>query len=215
MKFSLSDSFRNFFLKNGTLELEEILSLEEADLLLDLITQKTTTSAYGELAAAGRDLWRSNSEIKKALIKSRIGEIAAFLYKKRPIRLGFTQTIIPKLKNTFPFSTNHSLSEISSIDPILGGVFLCLGNSQEMQSQELPDFKNQTKGSAIFFSAKYPIPFEDLILQQGLQGMLICFAPVKIRYTLQPLDKFTHFLKKSGYTFGDLIEEKDAPFLYH
>ncbi len=215
MKFSLSDSFRNFFLKNGLLEIEDILSQEEADTLLQLISEKAPSTLYPELQAAGKDLWKINDEVKKLLIKSRIGEIAGFLFKKRPIRLAFTQTFIPRTSQSLSFTENYSIEDISSVDPVLGGVFICLNNSEETISQELPDFKNQTKGSAIFFSAKYPIPFKDLILQQGLQGILVCFSPVKIRYKLQPLDKTTHFLKKLGYTFGDLIEEKDAPFLYH
>lgn len=225
MRFELSDSFRNFFSKNHLIEFEEILSLDEADLLSSKI-DALLPSALGktplqcasnkELWAAGRDQWKQDPEIKKILLKSRIGEIASFLFKRKQIRFAYTQSIVTGSLQDLPFAENHTLAEISSMDPILGGVFLSLNSPDESFEEEiLPDFRKQKKGRALFFSATQPIPFPELFRQKGQKTLLICFTEQRVRYKMQPLDVHTHALKKLGYTFGDLILEAEAPYLQH
>ena len=225
MRFELSDSFRNFFSKNHLIEFEEILSFDEADLLSSKIDTLMPTSlahipmqnaSNKELWAAGRDLWKQDPDIKKIILKSRIGEIAAFLFKKKQIRIAYTQFMMTGSQKDAPFAENRMLTEISSMDPILGGVFLSLSSPGEIFEEELlPDLKKQKKGRAIFFSAGYPIPFPELFQQKGQKTLLICFTEQRVRYKMQPLDVHTHALKKLGYTFGDLISEEDAPYIQH
>lgn len=225
MRFELSDSFRNFFSKNHLIEFEEILSSDEADLLSSKIDTLLTSSlghiplknaSNKELWAAGRDQWKQDPEIKKIISKSRIGEIASFLFKKKQIRFVYTQSLVTGSLKDLPFSENHTLAEISSMDPILGGVFLSLSSPEETLEEELlPDFRKQKKGRALFFSAHLPIPFPELFHQKGQKTLLICFSEQRVRYKMQPLDVHTHALKKLSYTFGDLILEAEAPYLQH
>ena len=224
MRFELSDSFRNFFSKNHLIEFEEILSSDEADLLSTKIETLLTSSlgsvpfkcaSNKELWAAGRDQWKQDTEIKKILLKSRIGEIASFLFKKKQIRMAYTQSLVTGSLRDSPFTESHTLEEISSMTPILGGVFLSLSPSEETEEELLPDLRKQKKGRAMFFSSTLPIPFPELFQKQGQKTLLVCFTEARVRYKMQPLDVHTHTLKKCGYTFGDLILEAEAPYLQH
>ena len=214
MKLSLSDSFRSFFNKNKILEIEDILpsaDIDTLDKITDTLLSKKTKSSFAE----GRNLWKKNEQHKKVLSSSKAGEIISFLLKKKPVRLAYTQVLTGKADKELPFSEDHTLEDISSADPILGGAILCLRSSTEKNEEDLPDLLKQTEGNIIFFSKDHPIPFPQLLAQEGYQGILIVFAPHKVRYKLQPLDIHTHELKKHGYVFGDLLSQEEAPYLYH
>jgi hypothetical protein len=200
MRLSLSDSFKNFYVKNNLLELEKLLSEEEIATLL-------------KSPQKGENPWKQAPETRKALIKSGIGEVVSFLTKKRQIRLGYT---LPLFSSTLPlFPKSYRLKDISSVDPVLGGALLCLESSNTSLAESLPDFTKQTPGSVIFFGSDYPIPFADIAAQKNFKGLLVCFTPQKARYKFEPLDPYTHLLKKSGYVFGDVLGEEETPYLYH
>jgi hypothetical protein len=222
MRFSLSEAFSKFFFEHKIIEIAEVFSSEE----IDQITQKIEKSfSFGlgkkpieicsneELWKVGRNPHLIERNLLEILFKSPVGQIAAFLYKKNAIRIGYTQAIFSLKTDNF-FSKNYSLEEISSVDPILGGALLSFESSKEAPSKLMPDLKKQSKGNAFFFSKDYEIPFPHLLQEQGQKSLLLCFTPAKTRYKLQPLDLHTHTLKKSSYVFGDLIEEKDCPFLH-
>jgi hypothetical protein len=224
MKFELQDSFHQFFVKHGLIEFEETLPSKDLEILSDKLQAQLSTSLRGkpieissneEIFAAGRDSWSQDPSILKILSKSQIGSIASFLFKKRPLRLAYTQTIFNQAKDS-PFKESFTLNDISSMTPVLGGAIICFHSPSTYEEEgELPDLSKQRTGRIIFFSATQPIDFPALFAQQGLRCLLLCFAPPKVRYKLQPLDVNTHTLKKSGYVFGDLIKEKEAPYLYH
>lgn len=224
MKFELSDSFHQFFNRHGLIEFEDTLSSEDLNLLATKLQSQLVHSLEGkpleissnvELWKAGRDLWIQDPTIQKILTKSQIGAIASFLFKKRPLRLAYTQTLLNQASD-MPLTQSFTLDDISSMTPILGGALLCF-HSTTIDKEEglIPDLTKQRTGRIIFFSANKPIDFPSLFAQKGLHCLLLCFAPAKVRYKLQPLDVNTHILKKSGYVFGDLIKEKEAPYLYH
>ncbi len=224
MKFELSDSFHQFFNRHGLIEFEETFSSEDLEQLSSKLQSQLARSLGGkpleissnvELWKAGRDLWLQDSTIQKILTKSQIGAIASFLFKKRPLRLAYTQTLLNQ-SSDIPLTQSFTLNDISSMTPILGGALLCFHSSSTHEDEGLlPDLTKQRTGRIIFFSATQPIDFPSLFAQKGLHCLLLCFAPAKLRYKLQPLDVSTHILKKSGYVFGDYIKEKEAPYLYH
>lgn len=224
MKFELLDSFHQFFNRHGLIEFEETLPLKELDLLADKLQSQLALSLEGkpleissnaDIWKAGRDLWLQDPSILKILTKSQIGAIASFLFKKRPLRLAYAQTLFNQ-SSDIPINQSYNLDEISSMTPILGGALLCF-HSPISHAEEglLPEITKQRTGRVIFFSATQPIDFPSLFAQKGLHCLLLCFAATKVRYKLQPLDINTHTLKKSGYVFGDLIKEKESPYLYH
>lgn len=224
MQFELSDSFHQFFSKHGLIEFEEILSSKELEELSTKITNSLLHALEGkplEIASnadiwkAGRDLWIQDPTIQKIITKSQIGAIASFLYKKRPLRLAYTQTILNQ-SSDLPLSKSLSLTEISSMTPVLGGALLCFHSSVSHEGEDLlPTLIKPRTGRIVFFSATQPIDFPSLFAEKDLHCLLLCFAPSKVRYKLEALDVNTHNLKKSGYVFGDLIKEKEAPYLYH
>lgn len=224
MKFELLDSFHQFFNRHGLIEFEETFSSEDLEQLSLKLQSQLVRSLEGkpleissnvELWKAGRDLWLQDPTIQKILTKSQIGAIASFLFKKRPLRLAYTQTLLNQ-SSDIPLNQSFTLNDISSMTPILGGAFLCFHSSSTHEDEGLlPDLTKQRTGRIIFFSATQPIDFPSLFAQKGLHCLLLGFAPAKLRYKLQPLDVNTHILKKSGYVFGDYIKEKEAPYLYH
>lgn len=227
MRFTLPDSYTEFFSKNQIIELEDILTLPEADLLCSklekslsnaLNSKPLTIASNMEMWKAGRTLWEEDPEIKNLLLHLKLGEIAHFLFKKRPIRLAYAQTFFTEQKEDSPFSENTTLGDISSFTPVLGGVFLCLNSLDSLEDKEpslLPDLKMQKKGRAIFFSEKYPIPLLELFKQKGLRYLLLCFIPQAARYKLESKDPNTHLLKKRGYVFGDTLQENTCPYIYY
>ena len=214
MKLSLSDSLRHFFKEHQILELESLFSSQEIDLLLQELEalQGKKTQEATDSWILRKDSWKHDEEIKKWISSCRIGEIAAFLYQKRPIRLAYTAFLSPMQTPTF--TKPLSLSEISSADPILGGALICL-TGETSTPLSLPHLTKQTKGSVLFFSSDHPIPFPELFATPEQKSLLLCFIPGQARYKLQPLDPCTHVLKKFGYAFGDLLLEAEAPYLYH
>ena len=214
MKYELLDSFFQFFSEHGMIEFESIFSKQDLNLLSSLIQSSLSKPPRQDPWQMGHNLWKKQSEIKKILFKSPVGEIASFLYKKKPIRLGYTQII--STHHSSPFPNPHTLEEISSITPIVGGALLCLSSSiEQVEKTATPNLSLPQSGRAFFFSSKTPIPFPDLYAHKDLLCILFCFVSTGARYKLNPLDIHTHALKRSGYAFGDLIGQEEAPFLFH
>ena len=224
MRFSLPDSYFEFFLRHQILEIENLMTSQDAEtlcekteaLLLKHLHQKPLNLASNlELWKAGKDLWKEDPEIKKILFRLQLGELSHVLVTQRPIRLAYTQGLFTGDKQDSLFSETENVQNISCMGPLLGGVLLCLDTPSEQEEvQLLPDLKTLAKARAFFFSGEYAIPFAELFKQKRLKMILLCFAPGKIRYKLEPKDPHTHELKKSGYGFGDLLKEEICPYLY-
>ncbi len=224
MRFSLPDSYFEFFLRNQILEIENLMTSQDAEtlsekceeLLLKHMHQKPLNITSNlELWKAGKDLWKEDADIKKILFRLQLGELSHILFKQRPIRLAYTQALFTGDKQDSLFDETETLQNISSMGPLLGGVLLCLDTPSEQEAVALlPDLKTLAKGRAFFFSGEYQIPFAELFKQKRLKMILLCFAPGKIRYKLEPKDPHTHELKKSGYAFGDSLPEEICPYLY-
>jgi hypothetical protein len=225
MRFSILDEYVDFLSKHKCIEFEELLSEDEANrfnqaiervLLKELKKKSLDQATNADLWKAGRFLWKKDAEIKKMLLKSRIGEIASFLFKKRPIRLGYDQAFFTTGGRDVPLPDLVNLKEISCIEPVLGGaIFNLSDHSFETAQPDLPDMRKQKKGNVIFFTPDYPIPFSDLFQISHLRCLVVCFTLNRVRYKLEPKDLHTHDLKKEGYVFGDLLKEETHPFLYH
>src|SRR3990167_5362376 len=104
MKFDLPNSCKTFFSQNHLLELEELFSEQKANSLYEqiekLLLRKSRGKAFSlkELWTLGRDLWKEEESIKKFLFTSKVGEIASFLFNRKPIRFVYTQVLTPCLK---------------------------------------------------------------------------------------------------------------------
>lgn len=104
MRFTTSFEHRDFFSKNGYIEFEKLISLEECALLL---SKKT-----------GLDLWRRDPLIKKISLRSQFGEIASQLSRTKVLRIGFDLLLDPL----------HSPSLLdSSLKPSIGLLIILAG----------------------------------------------------------------------------------------
>lgn len=97
MRFTTSFEHRDFFSKNGYIEFEQLISLDECALL----RSKT----------ADLDLWRQDPLVKKISLRSQYGEIASELSHKKILRIGFD--LLLDHSQTFPLLE-------SSIQPFMG-----------------------------------------------------------------------------------------------
>lgn len=226
MRFSLPDSYFEFFCKHQILEIEDLLSEQEVDdlcrhmetvLLKKLFQKPLDLVSNQEFWKAGKDLWKEDPQIKKILFRLQLGELCHFLFKKRPIRLAYAQTFFTGKQQDLVFSKAASLSNISSASPLLGGALFCFSSTQKETTSEqpgIPSLLEIQKKRVFFFSPDYPIPFPELFQEKEMRALLLCFAAGNARYKLEPKDPHTHDLKKEGYVFGDSLKEETCPYLY-
>lgn len=104
MRFSTSFEQRDFFSKNGYIEFEGLISLDDCALIKE--------------QAAGRDVWRSSGLLKKISLSPQLAEIAAVLSHKKSLRIAYDQ----RIQGEFKF-LNHS------IKPVIG-LFVLLENEK-------------------------------------------------------------------------------------
>ncbi len=218
MKFSLPNSYYDFFLKYHILQLENALSIEEADQIQNLLYKNLLSKkniSHQDLWKSGKDLWTHDTEIKKILGRLHLGDLAHFLFKKRPIRLASMHILSTENRGSPLFTEELGLQEICCINPLLGGAMLWINpmNSED-GTKEVPNLLHGSKGDLVFFSENYPIPFPSLYRKENALALIFTFTSSNARYLLAPKDPLTHDLKKSGYVFGDLLQEEECPYLY-
>lgn len=222
MPFSLPDSHVEFFTKHQILELEDLLPIEDAEALcLSLeehlkkrLKQKTLHNTSNALLwKAGRNLDKEDPKILKTLFQLQLGKLSNALFKKRPIRIAYTQTLWTENSHDPLFSSSDTLQSISSISPILGAIIICL-KSKDPQESLLPSLTHLKQGNVFFLSEQYPVDFPKLLSQAGIRAFCIALSSGNAIYRLEPKDPHTHDLKKSGYAFGDNLPEEICSYLY-
>lgn len=195
------------FRKQGFLELEALLSLEEAKVLktllddslashLGIMPEKISSITLQKRFLSGYELQLDNLPLKKALKLSKLGQIGADLFHQHALCLGFTQ-YYPCLP------TPVCLKDISSLSEVCGGAFIGLSSS------ELP-MTPQNSGNVLFFKPDLILPFP----QFDFPLLLLAFTTDKARYIRQPSDPHTHFLKKLGLAFGDKVTSETHPQIF-
>jgi hypothetical protein len=222
MPFSLPDSHVDFFTKHQILEIEDLLTLEDADTLCQILEvllkkklgQKTLQNTSNALLwKAGRNLEKQDPNILKILSPLQLGKIANSLFKKRPIRIAYTQTLWTEDLKDSLFSSSDTLQNISSVSPLLGAIVLCL-KSTDPEDSALPSLSHLKQGNVFFFSEPYPLDLPKILSKSGIRAFLIALSPGNAMYTIEPKDPHTHELKKSGYGFGDTLPEEVCSYLY-
>ncbi len=219
MRFSLAKEHRDFFTKNGMIELEGLVNDAQLETLLSAITEtfkaKLNISPRGrthieprELFSAGHDLWRESPHIQKILFHRRLAEIATELEFRAPFRIGFDQFI----PSEPIFSEPTSLEEFSYLQGVTCGFILCL-KGMEADEDEMNPFPI-TPGNVVIFGPDFPIDFTLLNERRGCEYILMTYAQDKVVYRFNEKDSHTHFLKSLGYTFGDKLREATHPMVY-
>jgi|SRR5579862_8653209 len=224
MRFVFTLEQRDFFRKNHFIEFEGMLSSKQAALIdkeaQELLSGRLRTpfSQWDTLPPlalykAGFDLWREALAIRKATQKLPIVHIASELFDTAPLRIAFDQFCLTSSPHP-PFQKSFSLTEISSIKPLAGGILFLLEDLSDDVLQKTAFPLPKKAGNALFLSADFPIPWPMLFAIPGLHVLFVAFAPEKSFYRQEPNDPHSPLFKKQGYVFNDQLKEELHPLLY-
>jgi hypothetical protein len=108
------------------------------------------------------------------------------------------------------FPEPFCLQKVSCFQPICGAVFLRLSDDPTP-----PPILPQKAGSTLFVGPNFPIPWSSFLQQTPSSFFLIAYCTDRTVYVLEKRDPHTHALKKLGYGFGDLLEEKTHPIIFN
>lgn len=201
MRIFLTSSQRSFYAQHKQIEMEGIFSKEEsfdlqqtAEHLLTKRLQPKTDAAGClsiELFRMGREIWQEDAQLRRKVITAKLLQVASQLFQLDALRLGWIQYLRPGMLDKL-----GCLKELCSFSEIIGGAIVSLDPS--------------TEGNVFFCTPELPLTL-DLQTQRAL---LIVFVPQKTLYCLQPKDPLTHLLKRSGYAFGDQLQDHSHPLIY-
>lgn len=221
MRFIITPDQRDFFRKNHFIEFDDLLSgktiatvcKESDEILLKRVNcAPSKSNRLSSLYKAGYDLWRDSPAIKIATQKLSIAHIASELFQTYPLRIAFDQFLTPKMPL---FQSSFSLMDISSIQPLAGGVFFLLENLDDDPVQKMGGFPlPKNAGNALFFSPTLAIPWPAFARLSHLKLLLVAFAPKKSFYCPEANDPHSPSFKKLGYVYNDLLKETLHPIIF-
>jgi hypothetical protein len=191
------------------------------------LPQATAEQCY----SVGRDVWRSNTLLKKSVTSESLAELATELFDRRPLRLAYDQYLLPWREMSsrrgveLPLYNQlvqkcETLEATSSIQGILGGVILCLEapvivpESEEtaVVDEQIVAWPKQA-GDGVFFKAQAKIDFTYLQRPHCGSYLMITYCRNDSVYIMQPGDPQVHALKHMGYVFGDRLSDKLHPIV--
>jgi hypothetical protein len=191
----LSLQQRNYFVKNGFLELEGYAS------------EEMCKSIISELKF-GRDSWRSSPLLKTFLTSRQIGKIISSLTQSSPFRLACDHYFKPGTSIEL-----ESTKDMLCIQGILCSAFLRLDSSPlsfglKASPLGLTPFP-QSKGNLLLVKP-------DLLLQlpsPNLPLYMFSYASVSSVYFNNSKDQFKDSYKQLGYDYGDRLKNELHPLL--
>lgn len=193
MPFATIKEQRDFFKKNQKIEFEHLLTQEQC--------QQIQNCIYND---QNRDLWRRNAAIKKISLSKDLAQIAAELMEVRELFIAYDQVL------NGVSEASCTLAEISCVQGMVCTWVFCI----KAPSNAVVGFFPSTIGSAVFFSAETPIPFEELLsLENGIYFM-VAYAKKGSVYIHQTQDPHLHEWKELGLNFGDRLGRATHPSVY-
>jgi hypothetical protein len=217
MRFKVAGPHREFFQKNGYIELESMLTPEDiaqlssaADKLLEKrLSDQIEFRSAEELYRVGHDLWREDATLRKKITSHNFAEIGAELFKKSSLHLAYDQLLRTGSTPGLPKQLPSTLNEITSIYPLAGALLIHLfGNPSPS------DLIPSQHENVIYLSPDKTIPWELFFQLPHQSYLLIAYANPESVYVLQKKDPHTHALKKLGYVFGDRIQHDHHPIVF-
>lgn len=216
MRFKIAGSHREFFQKNGYIELESMLAIQEisemaaaADKLLEKrLADAIEYKSAEELFRAGHDLWREDAILRKKILSHNFAEIGAELFKKKKLHIAYDQIFRTGSKPGYPNKLPSTLNEITSIYPLAGALLIHL-SGPKVPSEFIP----REHENVVYLSPDITIPWELFFQLPHQSYLLIAYANPESVYVLQKKDPHTHALKKRGYVFGDRLKHDQHPII--
>jgi len=229
MHFSIIREHREFFRNNQWIECDDVVSpsdLKRLSVEIPLILakrkqEKLLHSKESDVSdfAMGHDLWRENASAKKTILSRRMAGIASELTEKQPLRFGYDMLLPaadePLAGQTYTdfLKTTPTLEEMSCIQGVIGGAFICL-SCNETQKEVVTPLFSPTPGNAVFVSPKWPLPLGDLYQRPGCSYLLVVYVQSQAVYLANHSDPHLHDFRQLGYDFGDRLKEPLHPIVY-
>ncbi len=218
MPLTLASSHQDFFSHHHYIEFNNFFSASEIqelqnaihEVLLQREQKIIETRSSKELFKVGRDLWRDHATIKKFVFHKRLAKIASPLFGAPILRIAYDQALSSFSTGESVFSEPLSLQKVSCFQSIAGGVIIRLSDDPNP-----PAILPQKVGNVLFIGPTFPIPWSSFFQQTPQSFFLIAYCPDRTVYVLEKTDPHTHALKKLGYGFGDLLEEKTHPIIFN
>ncbi len=203
MHLTLLATQLTFFAKNRFLELEDVLSNEEEETLLQEINSLIGSSKEMIARALpffkqGHDLWRKSPLLQKWAAKKRNLFLISSLMRSSAVRLGFDQVFEIKPETSFLLN----LHDLSSIQGTQCALLMRLSSPAEEKG-----FFCQKRKSLLFFRENLPITLDN----PGLYWMVL-YMENGSRYIFNEHDPFTNSFKNDGYAFGDMLDRQPLFF---
>ena len=214
MRFKIDPAHTTFFQQNGFIEFEEALGGQEELLpllegaLKKRLTKDPSLCSAEELYRAGRDLWRTSKEIQKKVFSHPLAEIAAQLFNKKTLLIGFDQLLKTTQTPGFPGLVAAPLHAYSSIQPLAGALLLHLAGDPTPSP-----FIPRTPQHVLALSPTLPIPWEIFFQTPHQTFLLIAYASPESLYVHEKKDLHLHALKKMGYGYGDRLRHEHHPIV--
>ncbi len=220
MRIAILDEHLKFFQQNGSIIFEDLFTDDEIaafqNLVKEVSFERRATSA-DSLFLTGRDLWRDADEIKKTIQSRRFACIASKLSQTKPLRLGYDH-YFPRVdennKDIYQqfFSTGSTLQEISSIQGIVCGLFICL--SKAVNEEKSDSFLPLEPGAALFVKPDQPVNFNEIINNEGSSYYLVVFTSTQALFIVNRSDLGAKKFIELGYNYGDRLKDNLNPIIY-
>jgi hypothetical protein len=181
-----------FFLNNGFLELEGLLTPSEIALISSL--------------KEGRDLWRTNSALKKLLLSRKMGSILLPLVQENRILLALDH----KYSADFYFETPEKIKTNFSIQGISVFLFFQVSEPPELKPAKLGHYPFcQSIGSILIVKPDLLIAWP----KTHSSIFLAAYSDLNSVYIENPRDLAAGALRSFGYEYGDILRNETHPLL--
>lgn len=226
MNFSVDGKHRDFYRKEGWIELEEMLTLTQREALLKDVAHCVKPGIRDPKAVAeaifveGHDLFRVHPSFKRVVLNKGLAGAACSLLEQKDLRIGCDQLFsmpdeglvkeggaLSKLLSTSP-----TLQQLSSIQGVQGAFLLCLKNKDQTTEQASTLFALR-EGNGVFFSPTCPIDFKQLYARPGSVYLLIVYTAAKSVYIHQASTPHLNGFKKLGLSYGDRLTDALNPLV--
>lgn len=200
MRYKLDLKHKQDFSRLGVLDLEEILSLEDASILYTLGRETYAKKVKSDPYIAGRNLHIDEPKLKKILLSADLASILVSAPRRKEmhnktLRLGYTQFFaqsnFPHLKGEF------TLQEISPIQWIEGALLF--------------SSKHPRRARLLAYDKKFTL--KDIAPEEGEVVFLVVYATEKALFCNEERDPARHLFKNYGYSFSDRLIEPHNPLL--
>lgn len=231
MKYRLDNAHRAFFLEQGAITFQSLLTAEEAEacaVAIDAAVETPTKLRYRIMEEVGvkpkvrgRDQWRVSESCRKWVMDRRCAQVAKELTDSGPLRLladqrcgGDPSTWLEQtLSNTgaSDIATEEAwtLENHLCYQGIVCGLLLCL----RAPADAPPSFVGTKPGMGTYFSPKYPLVVDQLLRGPDYLYLLVAYGKAISVFVHQPLDPQMQSLRELGYHYGDRLKDHLHPIV--